>query len=458
VTIVSNSKQRLALYYKQITIAISIASLVFIIFTLIVYYLQTTNPELHVWWHNSSVVMCGLYLFVVLLLSRFFYIGLIKEATFSEESENALWESEEMQKAIIQASPAGVVTLNEKGIITSWNPAAESILGWSSKEILGKSIDEVMLMMGMDKNNLLFPDKDRSIDGAHKIFPTKNGGSVDINLYSVPFQDVSGNTKGVLFLFTDITKQLRAEEARYLAEVAKQREQSLGRFLQIAVHELRNPVTGLKGIVSLINSHNGQSVPPAEFSQALSMLQREVDRMAALLNDVMYAFKAREGQLPISKSPINLCEVVNKSTASFSLNSKGISIYTQMPDGPITIYGDPVRLTEVLNNVISNAVKYSPVGSSIQVEVLLNKKKNRAKVLVKDSGIGIPENQLENIFEGFYRGSNLKESDPGGMGLGLYICKQIIDNHGGCIWAKNNQNGQPGSTFGVEIPVYDAEQ
>lgn len=450
---VPNSRQRLSLYYKQITVAICAAGLIFIIFTLIGYYLETVYPHLDIWRHNSSIVICGLYLIILLIVSRSYYRGLIRETAASEESEIALWESEEMQKVIIQASPAGVITINDQGIITTWNPATQSILGWSGQETLGKRYETVFPMIGLDKDRIAAGEK--TGESSHAVLYKKDNTPVDVRIYTVPLQDVEGKVKGSLFLFTDITKELRAEEARHMAEVAKQREESLGHFLQVAIHELRNPITGLKGIVSLINSNQG--VSGIELSQAYDLLQREVNRMSSLLNDVTQAFKAREGQLPINKSHVNLCDIVESSVSSFNLAPNGNKIHIDRPDKPIRIYGDPSRLIQALNNVISNAIKYSPNESPIYVKVIEDK--DNAFVYVRDHGIGILVHQLEQIFEGFFRGSNLEpeKNDPGGMGLGLYICKQIVQNHGGRVWAMNNVNG-PGSTFIIELPLFVEEE
>lgn len=224
------------------------------------------------------------------------------------------------------------------------------------------------------------------------------------------------------------------------------------KFIQTAIHELRNPMAGIKGILSLLRRRVETGKPIDNILELLNVMEREVDRLSNLLNQTLEAFRTQQEEIILSLNlqPINLVEVVKLSLRPFEVSTEKkiftfISIYSE-----IIILGDFARLEEVFHNLLSNAIKYSPVDSEIEVKIILEN--DQVIASVKDYGIGIPEEQIYKIFEGFYRASNLPAHDPGGMGLGLYICQQIIQRHDGQIWVENNLSR--GSTFFIKLPLY----
>lgn len=238
-----------------------------------------------------------------------------------------------------------------------------------------------------------------------------------------------------------------------MAERLELMEANRNLFLQTSAHELRNPITSIKGIASLIRMKVDAGRPIHEITNMIEIMEREVDRLSDLLTELLEAFKTqkKEWEFKTSFKKVNIIDVVISAMRPFQAGEMDHFFILDMPPSrSIYVFGDSARLGDVMRNLFSNAVKYSPSGSIVNVKV--EQSENHALISVSDRGIGIPESQLSRIFESFYRASNIESNDPGGMGLGLYICKDIIKRHGGSIWAKNNDEG--GSTFYVELPLY----
>lgn len=263
--------------------------------------------------------------------------------------------------------------------------------------------------------------------------------------------------KGDLTVRTNIDGNDELAEAAWafdrMAERIEQLEINRRLFLQTSAHELRNPMTGIKGISSLIRKRVDAGRPPGDMVQMIGVLEKEVDRLAKILNDILEAFRAQQGDLQFKADykPVNIMEVIKKSLKPFEFEESS-HYYTLSGTNleEIWIMGNSMRFEGVMNNILRNAVKYSPSGGKVQVSVEADDE--NVIISVKDEGIGIPEEHVDRIFESFYRSNNFNGNDPGGMGLGLYICKDVIQRHGGTIWAENNKD--KGSTFYIRLPLY----
>lgn len=240
-----------------------------------------------------------------------------------------------------------------------------------------------------------------------------------------------------------------------MAERIQQLEVSRDLFLRTSVHELRNPITSIKGISSLICMKLSLGKSPDNLMDMVELMGKETDRLSEILNEMIEGFRTSShvAEMKLNLETIDIAEVITSALKSFyTIEGNGKFIFENK--GPIWIQGDFQRLEIVMRNIFGNAVKYSPDGGEIRVDI--NASGEFATISVKDSGIGIPEKYLEKIFESFYRVRNMKGKDPGGMGLGLYICRDIVRKHGGSIWAENNKD--KGSTFYIKIPLYRGDK
>jgi PAS domain S-box-containing protein len=227
------------------------------------------------------------------------------------------------------------------------------------------------------------------------------------------------------------------------------------RFLSIAAHELRNPVTVLKGAADLLRRRRPDS-PSAEERQQrlLQQIGKAADRLVELTNDLLDVSRIRLGQLPLRLERVDLSELVRELGTHYQeqvASERRLAVVT--PADPCVIKADAGRLEQVLLNLLDNAVKYSPDGGAI--EIALCPHENGALIQVRDQGIGLPPESVESIFEPFGRAGNTAAFQ--GMGLGLAISRSIVERHGGRIWAESAGEGC-GTTFSLWLPAESATE
>ena len=230
-------------------------------------------------------------------------------------------------------------------------------------------------------------------------------------------------------------------------------------FLSIASHELRTPVAAIKGTAQLALRLEKQGRLDLERAiRSLRSIEQTVDRLGTLTDDLLDVSRIRGGQLVLRKEPLDLValvrDVICRHTEQLDV---GHLLEAELPNHAIFMDADAGRLEQVFDNLLINAVKYSPAGGT--VEVTLEAEPGSVTLLVRDPGIGLPPHAAEPIFEPFGRAENATARHIPGMGLGLYICRQIVQSHGGRIWAQSAGEGL-GTTFYVCLPSVDvaAEQ
>ena len=232
------------------------------------------------------------------------------------------------------------------------------------------------------------------------------------------------------------------------AEQAKKMEQIKSQFMRTATHELRTPLTSMKGYLELARTEKD----PDKTKKYLEIAARNTDRLEALTTDLLDQQRLEDGQLEIVHTPLNLNELVNRSIEEVrhKLESKHQKIKIETPPEETMVQGDPLRLSQVLVNLLDNASKYSPEGSLIQVTV--KKTGEEGKVSVTDTGYGLSPEDMDKLFKPF---PDIDRPIVSGqsVGLGLSICKGIVELHGGEIWAESRGLGE-GSTFTFKLPLW----
>jgi signal transduction histidine kinase len=241
----------------------------------------------------------------------------------------------------------------------------------------------------------------------------------------------------------------RAEESLALAEAAlreaREAVQVREDFLTIASHELKTPLTPLAARLSYMRRKlaAGEPLSPESIDKPLQSLRK----LTELINDLLDASRIEHGRLLLHLEPQPLDELVRQGAEPFRGLSASHPVRVETPVEPLWVNADRQRLTQVITNLLDNAIKYSPSGG--EVEVRVRPHPEGVELTVSDQGIGIPRAQQERLFERFYRAENASVSF-GGLGLGLYITRDIVDRHGGRIWAESEPGR--GSRFHVVLP------
>lgn len=279
---------------------------------------------------------------------------------------------------------------------------------------------------------------------------------------------VRGRTIGVLALFTSAEsgRRLNQEDLAVTQEIARRlalavdnarlyaqtRDAIRARdeFLSLASHELRNPVAAISGTAQLIQrARLRNQLDEATLNRYTSVIERTAAHLATLTEDLLDVGRLQQGRLPLRFADMDLAELVRGVVARQQSRGADIPISLDIQAEACIIRADADRLEQVITNLLENAAKYSPHGGSIQVDVTADA--DSVSVAVRDYGIGFPPSAAERIFEPFGRAANATERNIPGLGLGLYISRQIVERHAGRLWAESLGEGR-GTTFHVWLP------
>ncbi len=349
-----------------------------------------------------------------------------------QQSKESLRASNDRLNALFQSSPLPIVSIDVDGYVQEWNPEAESVFGYTREEVIGRPLAIVPQGRWQDFQAELRDAYTRgTIYRLTAKRQRKDGGMVDADITIGPLHDADNNIAGFVAIYLDVTERTR--------------------FLQVGSHELRNPVAAIKALASLLRIQSSRG----EFSNAaaakLAILDREIDRLTYLLNQVFEAFLIEEGHLDVSLKQMDVCSLVRSTVETFRLLVPERDFCLSHGElCPIWVLGDEVRLGEVLRNLLDNAIKYSDPDKPVTISLTADDQ--WAEFAVTDQGIGIAPDQKPHIFNCFYRGPNVERSQTAGMGLGLYVARETVRNLGGEITVESQIN--IGSTFRVRLPLH----
>ena len=235
------------------------------------------------------------------------------------------------------------------------------------------------------------------------------------------------------------------EQARQLAEMDVHKNE----FLAMLGHELRNPLSGVLGGIQVLRMIGRKDT---EAEEMRGVVERQANHMARLIEDLLDVSRIAQGKIRLRREKVDLVQVVRQTAENFRYRSEenDIGIVLRLPGEPVWVCADPTRLLQVVGNLIANAVKFTDSGGRIDVQ--LEADENKARVAVKDTGIGMEPEVLARVFEAFVQADSTLERSRGGLGLGLALAKGIVEMHGGEITAHSDGIGR-GSVFCIRLPV-----
>jgi two-component system phosphate regulon sensor histidine kinase PhoR len=255
-----------------------------------------------------------------------------------------------------------------------------------------------------------------------------------LSFSSGPVYEAGGRLAGGVIVFRDVTTQ------RHVARLKDE-------LLSIASHDLKTPATVLKAQAQLLQrALDRGTAEPEKLSRRVQLILEQTERLTRMLNLLLDLSRVEAGRLELDRQPTDLLEVIGRVVATVQELSSKHQIEVQAPP-VVTGVWDPARLEQVVQNLLTNAVKYSPEGGRVTVSVEVNAAS--VTVSVSDQGLGIPPEELPHVFERFYRVEGTRRLE--GSGLGLHICKEIVSAHGGQTWAASEGPGR-GSTFFFSLP------
>lgn len=340
-------------------------------------------------------------------------------------------------ESMVESMAEGLLMFDEEGQLVVLNPAARWMLGYIEREVDFPGLLE--RLQGSDLASLLeeSPAREEGLRGieVHLDGPQAMVLGVDIN----PVRDAEGKRIGTAVTLRDITRE-------------KQLEQAKDNFLSTVSHELRTPLFSIRGFLELILN---DKVPDAEKRKHfLTLVYEQSKHLNNLVDDLLDISRRESGRLEIKMEAVSMHDVIHRVAQCLGNGTaeKGIDLQVSLPARLPTVQGDAERLEQVVTNLVHNGIKFTPQGGEVVIKACV--KDEDLMVQVSDTGIGIPADKLPNLFQRFYQVNGSATREAGGAGLGLYIAKQIVEGHGGRIWAESTL-GQ-GSTFSFTIPISPA--
>lgn len=353
--------------------------------------------------------------------------------------------------AIIQQSADGVMILDQRLNITVFNQALSRMTGRPSASVIGKQHDELFqwqqLKTEMDLSKALA--NGWPLPGAAHLYvegdlqrpfvgdgQKGDGELISLGITYAPLMDSDGRMTDIIANVRDLT--------RYREEETLQKT-----FISVVSHELKTPVSIIKGYASTLRRQDANWSPEI-IEDSLIVIEEEADNLNSLIDSLLEVSRLQAGTFTLEISDdLFLPEVAANVTRKFSSQAKNHRFILKFDEDFPLIVGDERRLTQVLNNLVSNAIKYSPDGGEIVIRGDVHVQ--HVTISVKDQGIGIPEHQQYRIFQKFSRLDNALSRKTEGTGLGLFLSKAIIEAHHGRIWFHKNPDG-PGTTFTFSLP------
>lgn len=381
------------------------------------------------------------------------FISLIEDINDQKIAQEILARNEEKWRHVVENMELGIIELNEKGTITKLNNQASKIIGYVDSEIKGENID--CLIHDEYSRDLFYENwrlRKRLNHTAYEIkINKKNGKSGWILISGIPLRDNSNNFTGVLKIIMDITSRKKVLENLEIAKkMAEDSSKAKENFLANMSHEIRTPMNAIMGMAGLLKEAQNEM----EKSKYIEAIENSSKNLLVIINDVLDISKIQANKLSLDKIPFKLSKVLHdlKELLVYKAEEKGILLNLEINKAiPDDLIGDPVRLNQILTNLISNAIKFTDDGH-VKCKVELIKEtidRVHLEISVSDTGIGISEEMQDNIFESFIQEDQTTSRKYGGTGLGLTITKRLVELHHGEI--KVHSIKGKGTTFTFDI-------
>jgi PAS domain S-box-containing protein len=355
-------------------------------------------------------------------------------------------------RSLQQTREYAVVVLDPQGLIADWLGAAERVFGYARSEIVGSPVSRLFTpedtQRGFDRQELAIArGAGRAIDDRWHL--RKDGSAVWVTGTVDAIRDEAGELLGFVKIARD-RSDLRTQIDSLANELAacKAHTERTQAFLRTLGHELRNPLAPLQMSAQII----ARLSDAPQVHHALETIEAQVGALRRLADDLMEVTRMEAGQVELRWAALDLRELVRQAAAGFEPLAAGqrLALVVMQPDVPMPVRVDAERMQQVLLNLLSNALKYTPAGGRIWVQT--TQEGHEVVLRVEDTGMGIAPEVLPRIFELFTREAAAVERDPGGLGIGLAMVRQIVSLHGGSVQARSAGRGE-GTAFTVRLPA-----
>lgn len=364
-------------------------------------------------------------------------------------------DSKQTSSIIINSIDDAIILIDNSNVIQNFNPGAAKLTGWTEEEAMG--IDLLGVVKIVDETGQPYKEFENPMV---KVFNTmtnerdtkaniqrKDNAIIAVDVSVAPIIDAQNHISGAVAVIRNVDEQRRAEKQS-------------AEFISTASHEMRTPVAAIEGYLALAMNDKVCKIDEKARSY-LDKAHASTDHLGKLFQDLLTSAKAEDGRLSSHPKPVNMSEYVESlvDDLRFSAEKKGLTlelIHGAHSEGGQTISPlyyvmvDPDRIREVITNLFDNAVKYTETGG---ISIGITGDQNIVQFYIRDTGPGIPKEDVPHLFQKFYRVDNSATRTIGGTGLGLFICQKIVELYKGKIWVESEVN--KGSTFYINLPRLD---
>jgi PAS domain S-box-containing protein len=359
--------------------------------------------------------------------------------------------------AIVEFSDDAIVSKTLDGIITSWNAAATRMFGYAPDEVIGRSITIIIPKDRVNEETqvLSLIRRGEAIEHFRTIRVRKDQTPIPIELTVSPIKNAAGQIIGASKIARDISARVRVEQERAALHAreraARQEAEAANRakdeFLAMLGHELRNPLAAISSAVQVLDRLG----KPGDASAApRGIIGRQTAHLARIMDDLLDIGRVMSGKVMLEQKPVDLCVVADSAVATLREAGKLERHAVTFEGEPVWIDADATRIEQIVSNLVTNSLKYTPPGASIRVRV--TRKGSTAVLRVEDDGVGIAPDLLPRIFDLFVEGQPPLDRLQSGLGIGLALVKRLAELHGGTVEADSDGPGT-GTAVTVTLPV-----
>jgi PAS domain S-box-containing protein len=348
--------------------------------------------------------------------------------------------------AIVSSSADAIVGKDLNGVIQSWNRGAERIFGYTAEEAIGRNITLIIPEDRLDEETSVLTRirAGLSVEHFETIRRRKGGELIHISLTVSPIRDAAGRVIGASKIARDVTAQ------RHLQDQADQASRLKDEFLAVLSHELRTPLNTVLGYARILRRDDARMTGEGR-ERALDALERNAATLTRLVGDVLDTSRIVTGKLRLAMETCPIDQVVEAAvdTVRPAADAKGVRIHLQLERG-LSVVGDRDRIQQIMWNLMSNAIKFTPGGGT--VTVTLRRTRAGVEIAVADTGIGIGRGDLPYVFQRFWQAQTGVSREYSGLGIGLALARHLVELHGGSIAVESAGRGH-GATFTVTLPI-----
>jgi len=406
--------------------------------------------------HRASIAARDTVHFAIVATTALAVLLLVLVAYVSLQHSARLQRVQNDLATTLRSIGDAVIATDAQGVVRFLNPVAEQLTGWSQQDAQGLSSEEVFRIAHEDTREPLESPvqqvlRERKIVGLanHTVLLSRSGDACPIEDSGAPIFGSDESLVGVVLVFRDATIQRTAQRALIASEAAsREADHRKDVFLATLSHELRNPLAPIRNAARLLESATLNS---DEMNRSRLIISRQVRHMASLLDDLLDVSRITRGVLTLKKQAVDLKGLFEAAveTSRPSIDSKGHTFDIEWPDDRVTIEADPVRLTQIVTNLLTNSAKYTEAGGRI---TLGSRRDGDSMIIyVRDNGIGLAAETITTVFDMFSQVAPGKGHTDGGLGIGLALVKGLVGLHGGRVAARSEGIGK-GSEFLVYLP------